>query len=1372
MSWKRLGRKKDINDDKSVAADSPANEKTSLLGSSSVEVKDEFSHLPHHEAQILRSQVIVEPQSANFFSFYRYATFKDRLILGFGFLTAIIEGVLRPLMTLLVGNVAQLFVTYNPRSFDGDYDYNYSYANSTAPYNSTTYSEFNSTTYYNDYYDESSYPVISEEEFQRSINQIALFFVGLAITDLFTSTIATYIFIDRGEVLSSRIRKHYLEATLRQNIAYFDKLGTGEITSRISTDTLLVQEGMSEKVSQATSNITTFLSAMVVALTRSWRLTLILLSITFTVLFTMTYSSRFMVKYFRKSLAGYAVGGTIAEEVLSSIRNAQAFAIEDRLALQYDQFLVITETWGHKAGMILGFMTGMMWFFMYCNYSLAFFQGSRYLATNYLEIRQVMSVLMVMMMGSFFLSNIPPLLRHITNGIASVAKIYTAIDRDSAIDPFKRGEKYTEESIKGDIELKDVKFIYPSRAQSTVLENFNLNIEAGKTIALVGASGSGKSTIIGILERFYTPVGGKVYLDGHDLENIDIKWLRQHISLVSQEPILFAVTVFENIAFGLIGTKHEFASDVEKEALVIDACKKANAWTFIEKLPQGLQTQVGERGFLMSGGQKQRIAIARAIVSDPKILLLDEATSALDTKSEGVVQAALDAASKNRTTIVIAHRLSTIKDADKIVVMSKGKIIETGTHNELLERKGEYYELVQAQKIDGNESSTASESDPDSEFEEYDGASSTASETISSKEDEFADEKTDLKLSRTKTGKSISSIIISQQPPEPERKDYSSWELIKFLASITKDENRFLVIGTVCAAINGLGQPTVSVLYALCLTAFRQTVGGPGQAPNYEEMLRLIRIYTGIFFGLGWVQAASYFLCNATLSFVGQRLVRRIRYHTFRHFLRQDIAFFDKKENATGRLTTILSQDAQSVEGLSGATLGQIMNALFNIVAGSILAVAVAPKMSFVFIACIPLMIACGYGRFSMLSRVQENTKKSNEKSASFACEAVSSVRTVTFLTREEDVINKYETSLRQQARDSRLSTIKSAILYGAAQGLQFLVMSIGFWWGARFIRDGTYSTLEFYIAFMSSIFGSQNAGIVFSYAADMTKAKSAAAAIKELFERKPEIDRWSDEGVRLERDDVRGDIEFKDVHFRYPTRTSVPVLRGLNLTIKKGQYVALVGASGCGKSTTISLVEQFYRPLSGQVLFDGHDVNTLNIGNYRSHIALVQQEPVLYAASIRDNIKLGSLEPAETISDERLIEVCKQSNIHDFISSLPDGYDTMCGTKGILLSGGQKQRIAIARALIREPKVLLLDEATSALDSESEKVVQAALDKAAKGRTTIAVAHRLSTIQNADVIYVFDGGKVLEQGTHFELLARKGKYFELVQAQALEASS
>jgi ATP-binding cassette subfamily B (MDR/TAP) protein 1 len=504
-------------------------------------------------------------------------------------------------------------------------------------------------------------------------------------------------------------------------------------------------------------------------------------------------------------------------------------------------------------------------------------------------------------------------------------------------------------------------------------------------------------------------------------------------------------------------------------------------------------------------------------------------------------------------------------------------------------------------------------------------------------------------------------------------------------------------------------------------------------------------------------QGSIFALCS-------ERLVHRVRDQAFRTILRQDIEFFDLDENSAGALTSFLSTETTHVAGLSGATLGTLLMVSTTLIASITLALAIGWKLALVCIATIPILLGCGFFRFWMLAHYQRRAKKAYAGSASYASEAITAIRTVASLTREEDVINNYRQSLAIQARASLKSVLKSSVLYAASQSFMFLAFALGFWYGGTLIAKYEYGLFTFFIVFSSVIFGAQSAGTVFSFAPDMGKAAESARTLKALFDRKPTIDTWSTAGEKL--DVVDGTVEFRDVHFRYPTRPDQPVLRGLNLTVSPGQYVALVGPSGCGKSTTIALLERFYDPLAGGVYIDGKEISTLNVNDYRKHIALVSQEPTLYQGTIRENILLGA---ATDVSDAQVEYACKEANIFDFILSLPDGFNTVVGSKGALLSGGQKQRIAIARALIRDPKILLLDEATSALDSESEHVVQAALDKAAKGRTTIAVAHRLSTIQKADIIYVFDQGRIVEQGTHSELMKKNGRYAELVNLQSLE---
>jgi ATP-binding cassette subfamily B (MDR/TAP) protein 1 len=340
---------------------------------------------------------------------------------------------------------------------------------------------------------------------------------------------------------------------------------------------------------------------------------------------------------------------------------------------------------------------------------------------------------------------------------------------------------------------------------------------------------------------------------------------------------------------------------------------------------------------------------------------------------------------------------------------------------------------------------------------------------------------------------------------------------------------------------------------------------------------------------------------------------------------------------------------------------------------------------------------------------------------------------------------------------------------YALTQSISFLAMALGFWYGGRLISYGEYTTTQFFTVFIGVIFSGEAAAAFFSYTTSLTKSATAANYIFWLRRLQPAVQEdASKPPFDNEKDQEPAHIQVQDVAFAYKSRPNSTVLEGINVNVQPGQFIALVGASGCGKSTMISLLERFYDPVSGRITCNTQSLVDLCPRKYRANISLVQQEPVLYQGSVRDNIAMGI---DSAVSDAQVENAAKQSNIADFIASLPDGYATLCGSRGTQLSGGQRQRIAIARALIREPRLLLLDEATSALDTESERVVQAALEKAKSGRTTVAVAHRLSTVKDADCIVVFARGRIVEMGSHRELLGRRGVYYEMCLGQSLDRS-
>ncbi|KAH7275753.1 P-loop containing nucleoside triphosphate hydrolase protein [Fusarium solani] len=1086
---------------------------------------------------------------------------------------------------------------------------------------------------------------LSPAEFRDDAARLALYFVYLGVGRFFLSYIYNSLLTYAAHCITRNIRREYLAAALRQEVAFFD-LGTGgSVATQATSNGRLIHGGISEKLGLTFQGLSAFVTAFIIAFVVQWKLTLICLCIAPATLLVNGAAAGIMAGYETQILTIHAQANSFAEGILSSVRTIHAFGMRGPLVSKFDQYLADAHVVGKKISPLFGLLLSTEYCIIYLGYGLAFWQGVRMLARGEIdEPGDIFTVLLSVIIAATNLTMLAPYSIDFTRAATAAAKLFVLIDRNSRIDPLASTGEQPSESIIGEVELNNITFSYPTRPGVTVLDDFSLKIPAGKVTALVGPSGSGKSTIIGLLERWYDPHSGSIKIDGRPIDDLNLHWLRKHVRL------------------------------------------------------------------------------------------------------------ALDKASKGRTTIVVAHKLATIQKADNIVVMTDGRIVEQGTHESLIQADGVYSRLVKIQDLSVDDDESVSSTD------ETNVAGHTREETV--------------EILRTLTNHEALGTRADQ-----DRDNYALHKqrgVLCVLARLVRDTPELLwpyFFTLAGCLLGGAMFPGQAILLANVIDIFTLTGSEMEQQGNF---------YAKMFIVLGGGCLFAYFAIGYATNMIAHQLSHKLRKQSLDDMLRQDLQFFDRDENTTGALVSRVDSNPQSILELMGYNVSLILVCALNVTVCSILAIVHSWNLGLVVVcAGLPPLVGAGYLKIRWDAKISRDISERDGASASIASEAIAAIRTVSSLAIEEVVLKRYSAELDHAVADCRRPLFTMMVCFAFTQAIEYWFMALGFWYGCRLLSFDKITIYEFFVAFLGVFFAGQSAAQLFQYSTSVTKGINAANYVFWLKGLQPAIQE-TEENRNNGPSSGGTSVDLDEVRFSYPLRPSIPVLRGINLSIKKGQFVAFVGASGCGKSTMIALLERFYDPSTGSINIDKLPLVSINPRLYRKLVGLVQQEPVLFQGSIRENIALGIDDPAADtspsaaaphVSDERIESALRAANAWEFVCSLPEGLSTSAGSGGIQLSGGQRQRIAIARALIRNPKILLLDEATSALDTKSEKVVQSALAEAAKGgdRITIAVAHRLSTVKDADAICVFHKGKIEEMGTHEELIAAGGLYRKMCEAQALD---
>ncbi|KAH7622925.1 putative ABC transporter B family member 4 [Nannochloris sp. 'desiccata'] len=1208
-----------------------------------------------------------------------------------------------------------------------------------------------------------------------SLNQASLMLTIVGIAIFFAMVMARFGMQNAAARFMTAMKTEVLYVSLNQDCTFYDSTTTGRVSHVMLMDCTAVGDFIGVRLPVFLQTFAISMSAVGISFYEGWDLTLISFACLPILVVSVYLATKFSTKMDTKSAGALQDASAYAKSMLGNIRTVYSFDAGERSVQNYTEQLEPPLKYGLQASLAHGIQEGSIRFCAFAVFPLVLWYGGIQVVDGRYQGGAVFAVLSSLLMAYQNLSATAPLIKFIPAAAEAATQVHELLEYVNSKSSRAAKDMETLEltTATGEVSLENVRFSYPVSPDVEILHGISLTIPAGTSAALVGESGCGKSTIVSLLLRLYDPTSGRILFDGFDTRQITLESYRMHIGLVSQEPVLFNNSIAANIGYGKTGSTMEE---------IITAAKAAQIHDFIATLPNGYDTMVGEKGTQLSGGQKQRVAIARTILRAPKVFVLDEATSALDTQSERAIQDALQVLTAGSTTIAIAHRLSTIRDSSIIAVMDRGMIIEQGTHQELVAAQGAYSILVEKYEkaIEAGEplgtilkqsasmrlsgSSILEQQVQSRELAAQDlmgssfiGASAilmpNASGPINT---QLSRQLTSGQLSKTFTTKSSTvtstglKIDVVEEEQDHEEEEFPEVPTQRFL-SLLKPDRTSVLLAVASATIVGALYPCTGLTLTSIVSAYY--LPSDQVMPAVEKwalIMTAIAVSTGI----------AAFVQGYLFSRIGQRLAFRLRTMMMNNLVRQEVGWYDREENSSSAIIARLEADAYSVKGRASDTFGMYSQILGSLLAGIPISFVYQWQETLILLAILPVTIIIPKIGMRLMQPLLVEKSHVVSEADSVAMESTSNYKVVSVFNLQTPLCSVYKSKMERVQKFAVQESLTQGVQIGLVYFISFSAYALTFWYAGQLTLEGkssinkaTSSIVPMFMAFVYISTAQQNFP-------DVAKGKVAVQRVFAIIDRKPKIDNVSNTGV--EPKESAGSLTFKAIKFYYPARPDVLIFENLDLELQRGKSLALVGPSGCGKSTIVGLTLRFYDPIAGTVLMDGTPLPSLNIHWLRSQIGLVGQEPVLFSGTLMENIKYGR--PDAT--DEECKAAASVANASGFINELPSGFDTLIGDQQIQLSGGQKQRIAIARAIVRNPKILMLDEATSALDATSERVVQDALDAAMIGRSGLIIAHRLATVRNVDTIVVLDRGNIVEKGSHSSLMAKNGKYAAMVELQ------